>query len=304
VRLSTTGVLSQARAALRTAGLRGCLLVRDLRTGEELAIDPDRPMPAASLVKVPLAMATLERVRLGIIDGSSPVTVAPGRLETPGPVGISRFRHPVSLYVEDLVHLSTSLSDNSAADALFALTPPDEVTAGLRRWAVDGFTVRHDMSELTRTPVELFPTGQTHLAHVLASAGSTPGSGHVLAQLDITRASIATARACADVLQLLWTPSVVDPGVARRVRDHMAAGVHRQRLTPDFVSDASRWSSKTGTLLHLRHEMGVVEHDDGQGFVIVALTESEVAAVHQPQAEAAMAHAARYLRDALRKECG
>jgi beta-lactamase class A len=80
----------------------------------------------------------------------------------------------------------------------------------------------------------------------------------------------------------------------------MADSLHRQRLAPDFSSDASRWSSKTGTLLNLRHEIGVVEHADGEAYAVAVLTESRVAAVVQPGAEAVMAQVARMLRDELR----
>jgi DNA-binding transcriptional LysR family regulator len=87
----------------------------------------------------------------------------------------------------------------------------------------------------------------------------------------------------------------------RRVRGLMADNLLRHRLAPDFSSDASMWSSKTGTLLNLRHEFGVVEHADGQVFGIAVLTESRVPAVHQPGAEALMAQVARTLRDHLRQ---
>jgi beta-lactamase class A len=76
--------------------------------------------------------------------------------------------------------------------------------------------------------------------------------------------------------------------------------VLRHRLAPDFSSDASLWSSKTGTLLNLRHEVGVVEHADGQTFAVAALTASRVPAHSQPGAEALMARVARRLRDHLR----
>ncbi len=52
--------------------------------------------------------------------------------------------------------------------------------------------------------------------------------------------------------------------MAARVRELMGDNLLRQRLAPDFSSDASRWSSKTGTLLNLRHEVGVVEHATGR----------------------------------------
>ncbi|TCO60429.1 beta-lactamase family protein [Actinocrispum wychmicini] len=80
----------------------------------------------------------------------------------------------------------------------------------------------------------------------------------------------------------------------------MGLNLIRWRLGPEFSSDATRWSSKTGTLLNLRHEVGVVEHADGQRFAVAALTESRVPAAVQPEAEILMGRVARTLRDHLR----
>ncbi|GGP62554.1 serine hydrolase [Streptomyces sindenensis] len=293
--MNTEALLRDVRARLSEGGLRACLLVRDLHTGEELGIEPDTDLPSASLVKVPLALATLERIRRGELDGATPLDVAPGRVTTPGPTGLSRFRHPARIAIDDLLYLSTCLSDGTAADALFDLTPPAWV-AGLR-----GITVRHRTEELFDTPVERFDADQAHLAHALAIDAGTSGRGHRVPQLDTTRANTGSARSFVDLLQALWTPSKIHPEVAARLRDLLAHNVLRHRLTPDFSSDASRWSSKTGTLLNLRHEIGVVEHADGQSFAIAVLTESSVPAAAQPGVDALMAEAARRLRDHLRQ---
>ncbi|MGW4111414.1 serine hydrolase [Actinosynnema sp. NPDC004786] len=296
----TTRVLREAREALEEAGLRGSFLVRDLDTGEELDLDADVEYPVASLVKVPLAIATLERVRRGELDAATPIEVSPGRLTTAGPIGLPKFRHPATIAVEDLLYLSTAISDSTAADALFALTPPAAVTAELRRLGHDGITVRHLMRDLVDTPAERFTPAEGHLAHSLAIAAGTAGRGHPVTQLDISRANSGSARAFVDLLHGLWRPTTIHAAVAARVRELMGENVVRHRLAPDFSSDASRWSSKTGTLLNLRHEVGVVEHADGQAFAVAALTESRVPAVVQPGAEALMAHVARTLRDRLR----
>jgi beta-lactamase class A len=103
-----------------------------------------------------------------------------------------------------------------------------------------------------------------------------------------------------DLLEALWVPSRIPAAVAARVRSLMRDNVIRHRLTPDFGSDASTWFSKTGTLLNLRHEVGVVEHEDGEMFAVAALTESSVPAAIQPAAEAVMAQVARALHDHLR----
>ncbi|MCZ2847275.1 serine hydrolase [Modestobacter sp. VKM Ac-2978] len=298
--MSAAVVLHEARSALRVAGLRAGLLVRDLATGEEIGLEPDAVFPSASLVKVPLAVATLERIERGELDGATQLRVGPVEVGAPGPPGISRFRHPATIAIDDLLYLAVAISDGVAADALFELTPPDRVRAELARLGIEGIAVRHLVCDLTDTPAERFTEDEVHLAHVLARSAGTGGRGHAVAQLDVTRANSGSARAHVDLLQALWSPSAIAPAVARRVRDLLGANLHRQRLTPDFSTDASRWSSKTGTLLNLRHEVGVVEHADGQRFAVAALSESRVAAVHQPGAEAVLAQVARQLRDVLR----
>ncbi|MDK1474616.1 serine hydrolase [Streptomyces sp. 549] len=299
--MNTEALLRDARDRLREGGLRGCFLVRDLHTGEEVGIEPHTPMPTASLVKVPLALATVMRIHRGDLDGATMLEVAPGQVTSPGPTGLSRFRHPVRIAVDDLLYLSTCLSDQTAADALFELTPPTEVAGVLRDLGIEGIAVRHTVQELSETPVELFDTEQAHLAYALAIDAGTSGRGHRVPQLDTTRANAGSAHAHVDLLQALWRPSSVPLAVAERVRTLMAHNLLRQRLAPDFTSDASAWSSKTGTLLNLRHEIGVVEHADGQAFAVAALTESLVPAGHQPGAEALMAEVARTLRDHLRQ---
>lgn len=169
--MSTETLLSEMRRQLHEGGLRGCLLVRDLDTGEEVGIAPDTQLPSASLVKVPLALATAERIRRGELDGATTIDVRPGRTATPGPTGLSRFRHPVRIAIDDLLYMSTCVSDGVAADVLFGLTPPAQVTDMLREFGLRGITVRHSLDELSDTPLERFDASQAHLA---LSSPSTP----------------------------------------------------------------------------------------------------------------------------------
>ncbi|WP_229403285.1 serine hydrolase [Micromonospora okii] len=298
--MSATAVVRDARGLLDEAGLHGAFLVRNLDSGEEIGFDTEISYPVASLVKVPLAVAVLERIARGELDSAAPVDVSPGRITTPGPTGLSRFRHPARIAVDDLLYLSTAVSDGVASDALFDLTPPAAVAAELQRLRIDGIAVRHRAGELADTPAERLGPDDVHLAYSLAIGSGTPGQGHPVAQLDVTRANTGSARAYVDLLHALWRPSTIHETTAERVRALMGANLHRQRLAPDFTSDASRWSSKTGTLLHLRHEVGVVEHADGQSYAVAALTASRVPAVAQPGSEATMAQVARSLHDYLR----
>lgn len=298
--MNDEALVSRLRDELDDGGLRGSFLVRDLRTRREISIDPDLEFPSASLVKVPLAAATLDRIRRGELDGSTQIDIQPGRVTTSGPTGLAKFRHPARVAIDDLLYLMLAISDGIAADTLFDLTPPAEVTKITRDWGVRGINVRHPVGELINTPAERFADAEVHLAHSLAISAGTSGQGHSIPQLDISRASSGSARAFADFLQALWTPSKIAESVSARVRELMGENLVRQRLSPDFRSDATKWSSKTGTLLNLRHEIGVVEHADGQTFAVAALTESRVPAAVQPEAEILMARVARTLRDHLR----
>ncbi|GAA1649930.1 serine hydrolase [Actinoplanes couchii] len=298
--MNATAVVRTAHDALQAAGLRGSFLVRDVDTGDEIEIDADIELPVASLVKIPLAVVTLERVARGELDAATRIEVAPGRIRTPGPTGLSRFRHPAVVAIDDLLYLAVAISDNAAADALFDLTPPAAVDVAVRGLGLAGIAVRHRLGDLTDTPVERFGGAEPHLAQALAIGGGTSGGGHAVAQLDPSRANTGTARAYADLLTALWRPSAITPQTAARLRELLAANVIRHRLAPDFSSDAAQWSSKTGTLLNLRHEAGVVEHADGRTFAVVAMTESQTPAAVQTAAEALMGRVARDLRDTLR----
>ncbi|WP_258935309.1 class A beta-lactamase-related serine hydrolase [Nesterenkonia pannonica] len=269
-------------------------------------------MPLASLVKVPLALAVLENIRRGALDPASRLQIPPGRISTAGPTGITRFQHVADIAVEDALLLAVTLSDNAAADALFQLIPPAEVSALLAQWDLSSIIVRDTLTALTQTPAETLAPHDTDLAHSLAIERSTSGGGHRLEQFDLSRTNAGTARGLVDLLDVVWTAlsptetrlsrgrSPIEPWVAERLRNLMSANVHRHRLAPDFASDASRWSSKTGTQLNLRHEIGAVEHADGSVIAVAALTESRVAASVQPGAEAVMAGVARQLHDHLR----
>lgn len=290
-------LLRHLRCELADAGLHGGLLVRNLDTGAHIGIDPDLILPIASLVKVPLALAVLERIENGSLDGARILDVEPGRVVTPGPMGIARFRHPARVAVDDLLYLAVAVSDNSAADALLDLVPIDCIRQALESAGVHGLEIRHGVRELSETPAEVLDPADRHLAHALAIGSRNLRSGHPVRQLDIARANAGSATAFVDLLSELWRPQHVTLSIAERMRALLGANVLRHRLTPELASDSAVWSSKTGTLLNLRHEIGVVDHESGPSIAIAAMTESSVPAVTQPAAEAVLSSVVRVLHD-------
>ncbi|MGO2862934.1 MAG: serine hydrolase [Brevibacterium sp.] len=293
-------VIHDINVELVSAGLNANIVVRDLDSRREISTSTDAAMPIASVVKIPIALALLTRISEGALDGSQPITIEPERFDTAGQTGTSRFHHPAQIALDDLVMLSVCFSDNTATDALLDIVTPDEIQSDLDRLGVRGIHLRHHLGGLLQTPLESLPESEAHLAYDLARSSPSPGAGHRIWQLDVSRANVGTAAGLTDLLQEIWRPSRIDPTVASRLRSLMAGNIIRHRLAPDFASDATTWSSKTGTLLNLRHEIGVVDLARGQSIAVTALSESSNPASAQPAAEAGLGAAARALHDLLR----
>lgn len=282
-------VLRGASESLADAGLRAGICVLDIRSGARIGLDGERLYPMASVVKLPLAMAVLQRADAGELDLAEAIDI-PAAGRTTGPTGLSRFRFDARVALADLLYLAVGVSDNAAADVLFDRVPPREVTRALRARGHEHVTVRHPIGDLERSVADRLED-DLHLALALAARSATRG-GDLIPQLDVTRANAASADALAQLLADIWT---CDEQWAQELRTLLSSNVLRHRLAPDLESDAATWSSKTGTFLTLRHEVGVLEHPDGAAYAVAVLSESCVGARAQPAAEAALGAAAREL---------
>jgi hypothetical protein len=144
---------------------------------------------------------------------------------------------------------------------------------------------------------------------VFSEHGPHVGDVHLNRHREHRRALFPIRAAAAEGLaDRLRPPALEDidaaPGRADRRRSRIETASSPASLFGDAhpareVGLALLWSSKTGTLLNLRHELGVVEHADDQRVAVAALTDSTVPAAVQPAAEARMALVARRLHDEL-----
>lgn len=273
----------------RSVGVTGSFLARDLDSGEQFGVDVDRLVPLASVAKVPLALVVADRVARGELDGGQQITLTPEE-RSDGPTGLAAFTHTVTCSVSDLVLMMLSVSDNAAADALFALVSPDSVARRLDDWEVRGIHVRHAMQVMYDYATKA--AGDFGLATQLAVEGMRPDGRHVIGSLDIDRATVGSAAGCVDLLQRIWQDTVATPQATAFVRDRMARQLHRNRLGADLVADDIHLAAKSGTFLNLRHEIGVVTQGRTR-VAMAALTQSHRTARQQPDVDLAIAAAAR-----------
>lgn len=281
----------------RQVGAGGHLLARNIDTGEELGFDAESSVPLASVVKVALALVVLDRIATGALDPALAVTIDPAN-KSVGPTGVAAFRYPATIAVGDLVHQMLTVSDNASADALFGLVGVDEVDQCLRRWGRTGIRVRHRLHRMYECAAGV-AGDDFGLALELAIRDDVTGR-HSIETLDPAFANVGSATALVELLEQVWLDRISHAGATAELRRLMALQVFNQRLSSDLRTDTVRVSGKTGTFLHLRHEIGVVTADSGSRVAIAALTRSRRPANIAHDIDLAIGAAARSAFEALR----
>ncbi|WP_020578692.1 serine hydrolase [Actinopolymorpha alba] len=291
-------VAESVAADWERVGARGHLLARNIDTGEEFGFDADTLVPLASVIKVAIALAVLDRTAAGTLDPAYQVTISPGTRSL-GPTGLGAFRYPATLAVGDLVHQMLTVSDNAAGDTLLDLVGIDEVNRSLRAWNCPGIRIRHRLHRYYECAAGA-AGNDFGIALGLAIQDDRSGS-HTIEILDTAHANVGSATALVDLLQRVWLDQISQPSATAELRRIMALQVFTQRLSSDLRTDTVRVSGKTGTFLHLRHEIGVVETDSDDRIVIAALTRSTRRASIAADIDLAIGAAARSAFEALRR---
>jgi beta-lactamase class A len=281
-----------------TLGVHGSFLARNLDTGERLGFDVDEPMPLASVVKVPLALVVLDRIAAGELDPAHPVTVDPARSSV-GPTGLAAFRHPATVAVGDLLLLMLSVSDNAAADTLLDLVPAADMDERLRAWGCGEIRMRHRMNHMYECAAGA-AGNDFSLALELALRDERAGR-HTIETLDPAYANAGSAAALVELLRRVWGDKISVPTATAELRRLMGLQVFTHRLASELRADTLRWSGKTGSFLHLRHEIGVVEAESGDRVAVAALTRADRCAGLAPDVDLAIGAAGREAFEALRK---
>ncbi|GGX35846.1 serine hydrolase [Streptomyces noursei] len=279
-------------------GVRGSFLARHIDTGEQLGFDVEESVPLASVAKVPLALVTLDRIATGELDAARPVLVDPATSSV-GPTGLAAFRHPATVAVGDLLLLMLSVSDNAAADTLFGLVPAEEVDARLRAWGCTGIRLRHRLNRMYECAAGA-AGNDFSLALELAIRDDHSGR-HTIETLDPAHANVGTATGLVDLLQRVWRDDIAHPDATAELRRVMGHQVFTHRLASELRADTIRVSGKTGTFLHLRHEIGVVESEVGDRVAMAALTRSDRRANLAPDIDLVIGTSARLAFEALRR---
>jgi beta-lactamase class A len=215
------------------------IYVKSLETGEELALDADRPMETMSTIKIPLMIEAFDQIKAGKFALTDKYTFDAADLR--GGTGIIRSLQPGAvLTVRDLITLMIIVSDNTATDVLYRMVGgPDAVN---RKMAALGLTA-------TRA--------QTLAAPWFAALQAAP-STEAFYREGKHPFGITTAREMGSLLERLERGALVDKPSSDLMLQIMRGQLYRTRL-PRYVT-GFRIPHKTGDFLpYVGDDVGVLE---------------------------------------------
>lgn len=288
------GKAEQIAEALRQAGASANWHVIDLATGQERGQGSDEPVVTASTYKTAVLLEVARQASAGEISLTDRVKV-PASRRTLGPTGLSVMQDDLDISVRDLAFWMMCVSDNTATDVLQELVGTDRINKTLADLGLGSTFLEGDCHHLLSTLLEdaggMENLGPSMTAEQYAACRS----------LNAPRTNRTTPRDAANLLRLIWADEAGSAEACAEARRILALQVWPHRLSSAF-GDGIKVSGKTGTLIGVKNEIGVVEFPDGAKFAAAVFVRTDSLSMHQPAADAVIGTVARLAIEDLRGE--
>ena len=238
------------------------LYAKDLRTGQTVAINPDTPVNTASVIKVAIMLEAMYQVKEGRISFEDTLTLHKED-QVSGSGVLLLFHTPAPINFETALVMMITQSDNTATNLVLAHVGRERVNARLRSL---GFPIT----------TSIRPIGH-------------PDQGDQSPELKPFGIGRTTAKEMAGILEAIQRCDLGDRKLCDRMIDIMEHQFWRNCI-PHYLEDAdttevaSHVANKTGSLDHVRNDVGIVFTKDGP-IVISAFTYENVDTSWTPENE-------------------
>jgi len=225
------------------------LYARHLRTGQTVAIDPDATVNTASVIKLPILLEAMYQVKERRVSLGDMLSLRKED-QVSGSGVLLLFHTPAAINFETTLVLMITQSDNTAANLVLAHIGRERVNA---RMQALGFPLT----------TSIRPIGH-------------PDQGDRRPELKPFGIGRTTAREMAGVLASVARCDLGDTALCARMIDILQHQFWRNAI-PHYLEDAdttevaSHVANKTGSLNHVRNDVGIVYTKDGP-IVIAAFT--------------------------------
>jgi beta-lactamase class A len=238
------------------------LYARQLNTGKTVAIDADRPVQTASVIKLAILFEAMEQVRAGKAQWEEKITLAKG--DGVSGSGVLTFLDaPLTLTLKDILTLMVILSDNTATNL------------AIDRFGVDAVNARITWMGLKDT-------------HLYKKIGK-PATGPMPADQPKFGLGKTTAREMEIVMERIGRCELGGPGEAVQPGDNAICQVALTMLRNQFYRDTipryletldsseggSGIASKTGSLNAVRNDVAIVTGKTGPILISIFTYENQ-----------------------------
>jgi beta-lactamase class A len=238
------------------------IYAKALRTGQTVAINADTPVNTASVIKVAIMLEAMYQVKEGKVSFDDTLTLEKSD-QVSGSGVLLLFHTPAPINFETALVLMITQSDNTATNLVLEHVGRERVNARLRSL---GFPIT----------TSIRPIGH-------------PDQGDQNPQLKPFGIGRTTAREMAGILESIQRCDLGDQKLCDRMIDMMEHQFWRNCI-PHYLEDAdttevaSHIANKTGSLDHVRNDVGIVFTKDGP-IVISAFTYENVDTSWTPENE-------------------
>jgi serine-type D-Ala-D-Ala carboxypeptidase (penicillin-binding protein 5/6) len=212
------------------------LAVKNLKTGESYEFNADRPMPTASLIKLPIMIATYDAIDKGTLSLDDMIELKKEDQVQGSGILTSHFSPGAKLSLRDAIHLMMVYSDNTATNLVLdklGLPTTNEymATLGCPETRINSKVFRRDTS-IDKDRSKSYGLGST------------------------------TARDMVKLCEQLHDKKMVSEKASKQMLNHMFACEDKLKV-PRMLPTGTRVAHKTGSVNSSRTDAGIIESPAG-----------------------------------------
>jgi beta-lactamase class A len=226
------------------------VFAENLRTGETVGIDADKPVQTASVIKLTILFDAMEQVRAGTVRLDEPIILH--KQDQVGGSGVLQlFDTPLTLTLHDVLALMITQSDNTATNLAIGKLGLDNINAETQRIGLKDTWLYKKISKPSTAPMpadqKIYGLGKTtprEMASLLSRIYRCQFSGAT------QRPAVADDTLCTDMLTLLR-------------KQFWRDGLPRYLEAKDSAQADAAMGNKTGSLDAVRNDVGLVSTKAG-----------------------------------------
>lgn len=270
-----------ARLAKQTDGTVG-VAVHKVGGAETVALNQGQTFPMASTFKIAVAATIFSRIEKGERALDTMVTVDPAIIVASAGIA-EQLPHPgISLSIHNLLELMLTRSDNTATDVLVAEAGgPAAVTAWLRTVGVSGQQVDADTAHLIYRALNITPGPGTFEKNIEAAFAADPAKRDMdekrqpNAPFNADPRDASTPEAMIDLLLKIQSGAALRPDSTKTLLDIMERCQTGEKRLKGLLPTATVVAHKTGTLMSIANDVGLVTLPDGSKFAIAVFVKGD-----------------------------